>query len=370
MKKSIYDRVDWTDMKVDTGLILESLNSFYHAQGLLFGKLDALGFDVQNELLLNAVSDEAVASSEIEGELLVRSDVRSSVARRLGLETAGIEDMQANHYTESVVDMVLDATQNFEDITEDRLFAWHSALFPTGRSGFHKITVGAYRKTVMEIVSGPLGKERVHYTAPGPERVSGDMEIFIKWLESPNGIDPYIKSALAHLWFESIHPFDDGNGRIGRAISDHLLARAEKSKKRYYSLSSQLLKERKNYYSELESAQKYSSDLNRWVIWFIGCLTRAVASSETKLVHAIQKTVLFDRLKNMILNKRQNEMINKLIDGFEGKLTTAKWAKICKCSGDTALRDIDDLINKGVLARSQEGGRSTAYFLIQGYSID
>jgi len=364
MKKFTYDRADWTDMKVDVDLIYESLNSFYHAQGLLFGKLDALGFDVQNELLLNAVSDEVITSSEIEGELLVRSDVRSSVARRLGLETAGIEDTYANHYTEGVVDMVLDATLNYSNLTEDRLFNWHCALFPTGRSGFHKITVGAYRTGIMEIVSGPLGKERVHFTAPGPERVPGDMEIFIKWLESPDRIDPYIKSAVAHLWFESIHPFDDGNGRIGRAISDHLLARAEKSTKRYYSLSSQLLKERKNYYNELKAAQKYSGDLNRWVIWFIGCLTRAVLSSETRLESAKQKAALFDKLKNTVLNKRQNEMINKLIDGFEGKLTTAKWAKICKCSDDTALRDIDDLINKDVLVRSQEGGRSTAYFLV------
>jgi len=363
MKKYIYDRVDWTDMKVDAGQLLEPLNSFYHAQGLLFGKLDALGFDVQNELLINAISDEVVTSSEIEGEFLDRTDVRSSVARRLGLETAGFENTYANHYTEGVVEMVLDATRNYYNITAERLFGWHCALFPTGRSGFHKITVGAYRLGKMEIVSGPSGKERVHYVAPKPERVPDDMDALLSWLETCNDIDPYIKSAIAHLWFESIHPFDDGNGRIGRAISDHLLARAEKSVNRYYSLSSQLLKERKSYYNELEVAQKHSGDLNRWVIWFVECLTRAVLSSITRLETAIQKAALFDKLRNTTLNTRQNVMINKLVDGFEGKLTTSKWAKICKCSDDTALRDIDDLISKGVLLRSPEGGRSTAYLL-------
>ena len=363
MKKYIYDKVGWTEMKIDTNQLLEPLNSFYHAQGLLFGKLDALGFDVQNELLINAISDEVVTSSEIEGEHLDRSDVRSSVARRLGLETAGLENTYANHYTEGVVDMVLDATRNYYNITEDRLFDWHCALFPTGRSGFQKITVGAYRTGKMEIVSGPSGKEHVHYVAPKPERVSDDMDVLLNWLEAYNDIDPYIKSAIAHLWFESIHPFDDGNGRIGRAISDHLLARAEKNANRYYSLSSQLLKERKSYYNELEVAQKYTGDLNRWVIWFIECLTRAVLSSITRLETAKQKAALFDKLRNTALNKRQNIMINKLVDGFEGKLTTSKWAKLCKCSDDTALRDIDDLINKGVLLRSPEGGRSTAYLL-------
>jgi len=363
MKKYIYDKAGWTEMKIDTNQLLEPLNSFYHAQGLLFGKLDALGFDVQNELLINAISDEVVTSSEIEGEILDRSDVRSSVARRLGLEIAGLENTYASHYTEGVVEMVLDATRNYYNITAERLFGWHCALFPTGRSGFNKITVGAYRTSKMEIVSGPSGKERVHYIAPKPERVPHDMDVLLNWLETYNDIDPYIKSAVAHLWFESIHPFDDGNGRIGRAISDHLLARAEKSINRYYSLSSQLLKERKSYYNELEVAQKYSGDLNRWVIWFVECLTRAVLSSITRLETAKQKAALFDKLRSTALNERQNIMINKLVDGFEGKLTTSKWAKICKCSDDTALRDIDDLINKGVLLRSPEGGRSTAYCL-------
>ena len=365
MKKFIHERENWTDMKHDDNEYRDSLIQFYKAQSRLFGKLDALGFEVHNNLILSAVSDEVVASSEIEGEILNRSSVRSSVAKRLGLELAGVDDVITNHYTEGVVEMALDATQKYtEKITDERLFGWHAALFPSGWSGMNKITVGAYRLDEMSIVSGELGKETVHYIAPAPDNVPGEMKKFLKWLEDRQNTDPYVKAAIAHFWFETIHPFDDGNGRIGRAIADSLLARAENNSKRYYSLSSQILKEKKAYYSELEFATDYFSEVGRWVKWFLDCLTHAVEASEEKLEKAMYKTLVFDRLRKTAMNERQLMILNKLIEGFDGKLTTTKWAKLCKCSHDTALRDIDDLIKKGVLVRSPGGGRSTSYELL------
>jgi len=362
MHKYIHETTGWPDMRYDESALHSTLIKFYQAHGRLYGKLDALGFDVQNELILSAVSDEVVTSSEIEGETLNRSSVRSSVAKRLGIEAAGIIDTKADHYTQGVIDMALDATQQFsQSVTDERLFGWHAALFPTGRSGIRSITVGSYRENEMSVVSGAIGRERVHFTAPAPELVPGEMKIFLKWLEENQGSDPYVKAGIAHFWFETIHPFDDGNGRIGRAIADLMLARAEKDSRRYYSLSSQFLKEREAYYGELESAQRYNGNLGRWIDWFIGCLTRAVETSEEKLEKAKQKAVIFDHLRKSVMNKRQISVLDKLIEGFEGKLTTAKWAKLCKCSHDTALRDIDDLINKGILRRSAEGGRSTSY---------
>ena len=365
MRKYIYERAGWPVMKYDESALHDSLVRFYNAQGRLFGKLDALGFDVQNALMLNAVSDEVVTSSEIEGEKLNRSSVRSSVAKRLGLETAGLTYAAADHYTEGIIDMALDATQQYIlPVTDERLFGWHAALFPAGRSGIYRITTGAYRLDEISVVSGAVGREKEHYRAPAPECVPNEMTLFLEWLEAKQRIDPYVKAAIAHLWFESIHPFDDGNGRIGRAIADLLLARAENSSKRYYSLSSQLLKERKAYYDELEFATCYSDDIGKWIAWFIGCLQRAVESSEEKLEKAKQKTVIFEQLRNIAINARQTSVLNLLIEGFEGKLTTSKWAKLCKCSHDTALRDIDDLLAKGVLKRSQEGGRSTSYDMV------
>jgi len=248
-----------------------------------------------------------------------------------------------------------------EKVTEDRLFGWHAAVFPTGRSGIRNINVGSYRTNEMSIISGAIGRERVHYEAPSPERVPVEMQNFLAWLEDETESDPYIKAGIAHYWFESIHPFDDGNGRIGRAIADLMLTRADDSSQRFYSLSSQLLKERAEYYNELEAAQKYNGQIERWLTWFIGCLTRAVEASEEKLEKAKHKAVVFEQLRNTLLNQRQVYILNMLVEGFEGKLTTAKWAKLNKCSHDTALRDIDDLINKGILQRSPEGGRSTSY---------
>jgi len=362
MKKYIYDRPDWPVTTIKEDLLRDALHKLHSAQGRLFGKLDALGFDVQNELLLNTISDEIVTSSEIEGAILNRSSVRSSVARRLGLESAGLDGVLPDHYTEGVVEMALDATQNFNrQLNEERLFGWHAALFPTGRSGIRKITVGAFRSDEMTIVSGPFGKEKVHYHAPAPELVPAEMHMFLEWIEGAQDITPYVKAGIAHLWFELIHPFDDGNGRIGRAIADMLLARAENSPRRYYSISAQFLKERKHYYEELDLASRYTGDATRWVAWFIGCLLRAIESSDEKLEISKRKALIFERLRNIAMNERQVSMMNRLTNGFEGKLTATKWAKICKCSHDTALRDIEDLITKGILVRSAEGGRSTSY---------
>jgi len=362
MNKYIHETPKWPDLEYDISALQNPLMKLYNVHGRLFGKLDALGFDVQNDLFLSAVSDEVVTSSEIEGESLNRSSVRSSVAKRLGIETAGITDTHTNHYTQGVVDMALNATQQYSmQVTNERLYGWHAALFPTGYSGIRSITVGSYRVNEMSIVSGAVGKEKVHYIAPASERVPSEMERFLNWLDGRQETDPYVKAGIAHFWFESIHPFDDGNGRIGRAIADLMLARAEDSSKRYYSLSSQFLKERTAYYNELEAAQRYNGKIEQWIVWFIECLTRAIESSEEKLENAKQKAVIFDQYRKINLNNRQTSMLNRLIDGFEGKLTTAKWAKLCKCSHDTALRDIEDLIDKGILLRSAEGGRSTSY---------
>ncbi|MDR2590698.1 MAG: Fic family protein [Oscillospiraceae bacterium] len=364
-RKYIYENSNWREMQYNESALHSLLIQLYKTQSKLFGKLDALGFEVQNDLLLSSVSDEVVTSSEIEGETLNRSSVRSSVAKRLGLETAGIEDIPENYYTEGVVEIALDATQNFAStLDEERLFGWHSALFPTGRSGIRRIHTGGYRKGDIEIVSGVMGKEKIHYKAPAPELVKEEMKIFLNWLEANQNIDLYIKAGLAHLWFELIHPFDDGNGRIGRAIADLMLARAENTSKRYYSLSSQILKERKEYYKVLEMVSSYTNDVESWLIWFLGCLERAIDASGEKIDKAKYKAVIYEQLRKTPLNTRQSKMLNMLIDDFEGKLTTSKWAKICKCSHDTALRDIDDLIKKGIISRSPKGGRSTAYELI------
>ena len=364
MKQYIHEKAEWPELKYDGNALSSQLTRLHRALGRLFGKLDTLGFDVQNELLLSAVSDEVVTSSEIEGERLNRASVRSSAAKRLGIDSAGLADVYADHYTEGVVEMALDATQNYSSpVTDERLFGWHTALFPAGRSGIHRITEGAYRTHDVSIVSGAFGREKVHYTAPAPERVPGEMKRLLEWLESEQSIDAYIKAGIAHMWFEAIHPYDDGNGRIGRAIADLLLARAEDSPIRYYSLSSQLLKERKAYYDELEHATSYSGNIDRWIAWFLGILERAVEASEEKLALAIRKASVFAQLSKAALNDRQILVLSKLIDGFEGKLTTSKWGKLCKCSHDTALRDIEDLMEKDILLRSPEGGRSTSYEL-------
>lgn len=364
-KKYIYDGDNWPGLSFDESAVRDALSQVYHVHGRLFGRLDSLGFAVKNGLLLSALSNEIVDSSAIEGERIDLRSVQSSVARRLGLDTGGLDEVFPDHYTEGVIEMALEASQNYDmPVTKERLCNWHGALFPTGRSGNYRITVAAYRTEGMQIVSGALGNEKVHYTAPEANRVPNEMKSFIKWVETEQRLDPFVKASIAHLRFEAIHPFDDGNGRIGRAIADLLLARAEKSAKRYYSLSSQLLKERNDYYKQLEWAQKLSGEIDQWVEWFLCCLVRAMETSEESIGKAIQKSRLFDMWRKTPMNDRQQKMMNKLFEGFKGKLTTDKWAKICKCSHDTALRDIDDLITKGILLRSPEGGRSTSYDIV------
>ena len=361
-KKYIHERDDWPELEFDESTVRDVLSQVYYVYGRLFGSLKVLGFGVQAELQLNAISDEIVNSSAIEGEHIDPLSVKSSIARRLGLDVAGMDEVFPDHYTEGVIEMALEATQNYHaPVTDERLFGWHAALFPTGWSGNYRIIVGDYRTEVMQIVSGGIGKEKVHYVAPAPERVPGEMSSFIKWLETEHDLDPFVKAGIAHFRFEVIHPFDDGNGRIGRAISDLLLARAEKSEKRYYSLSSQFLKERKDYYKQLEWASKTSGDINKWVEWFLGCLVRSMETSENAIEKALKKAQFFDKWRTVPMNERQQKMVNRLFNGFKGKLTGPKWAKLCKCSEDTALRDINDLIAKGILLRSPEGGRNTSY---------
>ena len=332
-------------------------------QGKILGGLSALGFSMQGEALLKNLTEDVVRSSEIEGVALNYNQVRSSIARQLGLEVAGMVNSDRN--VDSVVAMLLDATQNYQrKLDAKRLFGWHASLFPTGYSGLYKIDVGKYRKHEMQVVSGGLGQEQVHYEAPPPSAVKAEMNVFLKWLNTENNIDLTLKSAIAHFWFVVIHPFDDGNGRIARALSDYLLAKSDNTEKRFYSLSAQILVEKKDYYRILELTQQNDADITEWIVWYLNCLMHALENSERGIAQALSKTVFWEKIKDDTINERQRFMINKLLDGFEGKLKTSKWAKIAKCSEDTALRDIKDLLEKGILKQDDGGGRSTSYSLV------
>jgi Fic family protein len=335
-------------------------------QGRLLGKMESLGFDLQDEAVLNTLTTEIVKSSEIEGENLDIQQVRSSIARRLGIELAGA--IESERHIDGIVEMMLDATQRHKlPLTKERLFGWHAALFPSGWSNIYKITVADWRKDTtgpMQVVSGPMGKEKVHFQAPDSDRIEGEMLEFINWIETETETDPVLKAAISHLWFVTIHPFDDGNGRITRAITEMLLARSDNSVKRFYSLSSQIRNERKQYYEMLEKTQKGNSEITEWIIWFLKCLDNAFASTTESLSRILQKAEFWKTHSKTIFNERQQKILNKLLDGFTGKLTTSKWAKICKCSQDTALRDIQNLIEKGILQKEASGGRSTNYELI------
>ena len=332
-------------------------------QGKILGQMGAMGFAVKDEALLSTLTLDVLKSSEIEGETLNFEQVRSSIAKRLGLEYAGM--VHASRDVEGVVEMMMDATQNFNEIlNEERLFGWHAALFPTGWSGIHRIDTGLYRKEEMQVVSGPMGKERIHYQAPAPSIVKDEMRVFLDWFNKEAKIDAVIKSAIAHFWFIIIHPFDDGNGRIARTLSDMLLARSEDSSQRFYSLSNQILIEKKMYYQTLQKVQHSSGDITEWLDWFLNCLHRALKTTESAMQRVLQKADFWDKHKDTALNSRQRLMLNKLLDGFDGKLKTSKWAKIAKCSADTSLRDIKDLIEKGILRQEEAGGRSTNYELI------
>ena len=324
--------------------------------------MNVLGFSTKEETSLTMLTLDVVKSSEIEGEQLNYEQVRSSIARRLGINIAGL--VPTDRIVDGVVDMMLDATRNYlNPLTEERLFGWHAALFPTGFSGMHKIATGTYRTSKMQIVSGAMGKEKIHYEAVPPQLVKTEMDKFLAWFNEEVKLDPVLKAAIAHFWFIIIHPFDDGNGRIARAISDMLLTRAENSPERFYSMSSQILAERKRYYEVLQKVQHSSGDITEWLEWFLYCLKRALLETENALQKILRKAAFWQNHEKTPLNERQRLVLNKLLDGFEGKLKSSKWAKIAKCSPDTALRDIKDLVEKGILQQEQSGGRSTNYEL-------
>lgn len=337
-----------------------------HRQGRLIGRMEALGFELRAEASLQSLTEEVLKSSEIEGEILDREQVRSSLARRLGMDISGL--VPADRNVEGIVEMMLDATQRYEGpLTKDRLFGWHAALFPTGRSGMIKITVGDWRTEAagpMQVVSGPLGHEKVHFEAPAAIRLDDEMTAFLEWFERDEGMDPVIKAAIAHLWFVTIHPFDDGNGRIARAIADLALARSEKTAQRFYSMSAQIRTERNAYYDALERTQKGALDITNWLKWFLQCLDRAFVGADSIVGAVIRKARFWERLSGEKLNERQSKVLNRLMDGFEGKLTSSKWAALTKSSQDTASRDIDDLLKRGILVKNPGGGRSTSYSIM------
>jgi len=363
----IHETKSWPDFTWDTRSMLTILGQVRHKQGRLKGYMEALGFPVRSETTLQTITQDVLKSSEIEGEMLDAGQVRSSIARQLGMDIAGL--VRADRNVEGVVEMMLDATQNYRrPLTEKRLFGWHAALFPTGRSGMHKINVGKWRdnsKGPMQVVSGAMGKEKVHFEAPEAARLKKEMKIFLNWFNSAQAIDPILKSALAHFWFVTIHPFDDGNGRIARAIADMELTRADNDSQRFYSMSSQIRLERKMYYDVLEKTQKGTTDITGWMLWYLHCLDGALNVTDEKLQNVLNKTRFWDKHTRTPINERQRLMINKMFDGFFGKLNSSKWAKITKCSTDTALRDINDLVHKKILKKEPGGGRSTTYILKQ-----
>ena len=353
-----FPRFEW-----DTNALLLPLGEVHTLQGQLLGRMSALGFEGLSQQV-EAVTQEIIGSSQIEGVTLNADSVRSSVARHLGLETVGNE--RSDHYTEGLVNAMMQATQAFaEPLTAERMFGWHAAFFPTGYSDGYKITVANWRvgDEPMQVVSGPTGKEKVHYVAPPSDMVPAMMKRFIAWCNDTNDTDPILRAAIAHLWFVTIHPFDDGNGRMARTITELMLARADNSSQRFYSLSAEIMKQRKEYYDVLEQAQKGAIDVTPWVLWFVKTLRNALAFSLQTTDRVLQKASFWSKHKETVLNERQRKIINRLWDGFDGKLTTQKYAKINHCSQDTALRDIQSLMEKGILRKTEEGGRSTNYEL-------
>ena len=362
----IYNSKDWPRFTWNAERLVSHLSAARYQQGLLLGKMQGLGYQLKQEATLAALTEETVKSSAIEGEELNPESVRSSLARHMGLETGGRRSADRNE--EGIVEMMLDATQKYSSpLTEDRIFGWHAALFPTGRSGMRKIKTGAWRTGGIEVVSGPEGKQKVHFEAPAAEAVGPEMKAFLRWYEdNTKGTEPLIKAGLAHLYFVTIHPFEDGNGRIARAITEMSLARLENSAQRFYSMSSQIREERKAYYQILESTQKGGLDVTVWLVWFLDCLGRAIGKANELTAGVLSKVAFWRHLrqKSIEVSERQRKIINQLLDGFEGKLTTEKWGKLAKISHDTALRDIQELIAKGILKQEEGGGRSTAYALI------
>ncbi len=363
----IHERTGWPELTWDSETLSGSLAAVRYKQGKHLGRMEALGFELRTEASLTVLTDEVVNSSAIEGEHLNPEEVRSSIARRLGLDVAGLPTPGRD--VEGVVEMMLDATHHFDaPLTSERLFGWHAALFPTGRSGMRPITVGAWRKDQdgpMQVVSGPIGKEKVHFQAPAAGRLDQEMKQFLSWFDAPPNIDPVLKAAVAHIWYVTIHPFDDGNGRIARAIADMALSQADNTKDRFYSMSSGIEAQRKEYYLRLESAQRGSLDITAWLAWFLQCLDQTIEDAEKSLESVLHKARLWQRINPNPVNERQRNVINRMLDNFKGHLTTSKYAKLAKCSNDTALRDIRELLERGIIAKNEGGGRSTSYRLAE-----
>jgi len=363
MSRYIHQLPDWPKFYWNQETLAALLAAVRHRQGRLIGRMESLGFPQRDEAVLQTLTLDVLKSSEIEGEILNPEQVRSSIARRLGMDIAGL--VPADRRVDGVVQMTLEATQNYaKPLTTERLFSWHAALFPEAAS---KIRVGAWRddaKGPMQVVSGAMGRERVHYEASSAERLDAEMAAFLEWANKTDDLDPVLRAAQAHLWFVTIHPFDDGNGRIARAIADWALARSENSSQRFYSMSAQIRRERKEYYDILEKTQKGTLDVTEWMEWFLGCLDRAIVGTETALATVFRRDQFWKTHANVSFNERQRLILNKLLDGdFEGKLTSSKWAKLAKCSQDTAHRDILDLVEHGILLKDSAGGRSTSYSL-------
>lgn len=359
----IWQRPDWPDFHWDSEALLAPLVRLSHLHGRLAGQMSMLGGGNESETQLKALTEELVNSSAIEGVTLNADSVRSSIARKLGIEADGL--LAQDHYVEGLVDVMLDAMGGSDrPLSKERLFAWHCALFSTGRSGMYRITVGDWRKgeEPMQVVSGAWGRERVHYEAPPSDAVPKEMARFIHWCNS-SAPPPFVKAAIAHLWFVTIHPFDDGNGRMSRTLADMFLSRMDVNNTRYYSMSAEINRNKKAYYDVLERTQKGDMDITEWLLWFLGCLENAILRASEAVKRTLEKAVYWDKFRHVEVNERQRKIINRLWDGFDGKLTSSKWAKICSCSQDTALRDINDLIGKGMLRDSGEGGRSKNYVL-------
>lgn len=365
MATYIHEREDWPKFTWDSDALSQLLGEVRHRQGKLLGRMQELGFPLREEAILKTLTEDVLKSSEIEGEILDKTQVRSSIARRLGMDVSALT--AADRHVEGVVEMMLDATQKYkEPLTAERLFAWHAAMFPTGRSGMRKIIVGAWRDGAhgpMQVISGPVGREHVHYEAPDATRLNAEMKSFLDWFNGQEAVDPVLRAGIAHLWFVTIHPFEDGNGRIARAIADMALARSEDSPQRFYSMSAPIRLERNTYYELLEATQKKNLDITPWLDWFLRCLDRAFSGAEDVLGNVFRKGEFWKKNAAAPLNDRQRDILNRLLDGFEGKLTSSKYAIIEKTSPDTALRDISELIERGILVKDEGGGRSTSYSL-------
>lgn len=363
----IHQRQDWPKFHWNQETITPQLALVRHQQGRLMGRMEGIGFKFREVAVLDTLTQDVLKTSEIEGEFLDRDLVRSSIAKRLGLDIGALAPADRN--IEGIVEMMLDATQNYaKPLTQNRLFSWHKSLFPSGKSDLVTIKTGSWRDDrigPMQVISGPIGKETIHFEAPSAKRLDREMDLFLEWFGNLGKTDPVLKAGLAHFWFVTVHPFEDGNGRIARAIADMCLAQSEASPKRVYSMSAQIRLERKKYYDILEQTQKGMLDVTAWLEWFLGCLGRAIANTQDTLSTVLSKAFFWEAHESEAFNDRQRRILNLLLDGFEGKLQSSKWAKLGKCSQDTANRDINDLVNRGILKKDSSGGRSTSYSIIQ-----